>query len=255
VSVDALSALARSASSAGIFSDFDGCLSPIVADPDEATPVPGAEETLAALASRFRVVAVISGRSVADLSGRVHAHGVRLIGLHGLEEWIDGEVHVAPEAASARDAVSRAADALEGALPEDAVLERKGLALAVHFRRARDPEATEAVASPLVRSVAAREGLRVVPGRRILEVRPNTGGDKGDAIRRAVEAEGLTAALVGGDDVGDLPAFQAVASLETSVRVAVASAEAPDELIRRADLAVPSPEEYVALLQRLARDS
>jgi len=252
VSTDDLSRLAREASRAGIFSDFDGCLASIVADPDAATAVPGADEVLEALASRFRVVAVVSGRSAADLSGRVHAHGVRLIGLHGLEEWIDGEVHVTSEAAAARDAVARAADALDGALPEGALLERKGLALAVHFRRARDPEATEAAASLLVRQVAAREGLRVVPGRRILEVRPNTGGDKGDAVRRVVDDAKLTAALVGGDDLGDVPAFDAVAALPLSIRVAVASSEGPAELMARANFMVASPDEYVMLLRRLS---
>ena len=249
---DDLSRLAREASRAGIFSDFDGCLSPIVEDPDTAMPVAGADEVLEALAARFRVVAVVSGRSVADLARRVRAGRVRLIGLHGLEERVDGEVRTAPEAETMRALIGRTAEALDGALPQGAILERKGLALAVHFRRAHDPDATERAASPIVRRVADAHGLRVVPGRRILEVRPPAGGDKGDAIRRVIADEGLAAALVGGDDVGDVPAFDAVQSLEHSIRVAVGSDESPPELIARADRTVASPIEYVELLGRLA---
>ena len=250
----ALAALNDSAAEAGVFCDFDGCLAPIVPDPDEARPVRGATAVLTRLVRRFAVVAIVSGRSVADLSRRIRAPGVRLIGLHGMEEIYGRVVTVVPEAEAARDAVERAAERLERSLRgvRGALLERKGLALAVHFRRASDPVEAERLASPLVIEAAAEAGLAVVPGRRILEVRPMEGGDKGDAVRRVVEEHGLRAAMVGGDDVGDLPAFAALEGLEVAIRVAVASAESPAALTERADLVVGSPQEFVGLLRRLA---
>jgi trehalose 6-phosphate phosphatase len=240
---------------AGIFCDFDGCLAPIVPDPEAARAVRGATAVLGRLARRFKVVAVVSGRSAADLSRRVRVPGVRILGLHGMEEARDGVITVVPEAEAARDAVEAAVRSLGDALRgvRGAVLEHKGLALAVHFRRAADPEEAERTAAPLVRDAAARNGLVVVPGRRILEVRPAGGGDKGDAVRRVVAAESLAGALVAGDDVGDLPAFDAVDELDVRVRVAVASDEAPPELVERADLVLRSPAEFVSLLRRLAR--
>ncbi|MGH2785689.1 MAG: trehalose-phosphatase [Actinomycetota bacterium] len=239
---------------AGIFCDFDGCLSPIVPEPDAARPVRGASAILERLAKRYASVAVVSGRSVADLARRIHAPGVRLIGLHGMEEFHSGVVTVLPEAEAARGAVERAAEHLERSLRgvRGAMLERKGLALAVHFRRARDPVEAERIASPLVVEAAADAGLAVVPGRRILEVRPMEGGDKGDAVRRVIAEHGLEAALAGGDDVGDLPAFAALDGLPVGIRVAVASAESPAPLVERADVVVGSPKEFVALLRRLA---
>jgi len=253
----ALSALARAAGESGIFCDFDGCLAPIVSDPDDARPVDGAEAVLDQLASRFRIVAIVSGRSVADLAGRISARGVRLVGLHGMEQLRDGEVHVHAKAEAARAAIERAGASMEPILRDvpGAQLERKGLALAVHFRRAADPDAAEAIAGPLVRDAAAAEGLDVVPGRRILEVRPKAGGDKGDAVLRMIEEESLRGALVAGDDVGDLPAFDAIAGLEIAVRVAVSSPESPEELSTRADVVVGSPEAFLTLLERLARDA
>jgi trehalose 6-phosphate phosphatase len=249
-----LEALARAASEGGIFCDFDGCLAPIVPDPDAARPVRGAGAVLERLTGRFHLVAVVSGRTAADLSRRVRARGVRLIGLHGMEEMVAGRVHTSDEAEAFRAAVERAGDALERALAgtSGAVLERKGLALAVHFRRAPDPDAAERAASPIVRSAAMEAGLVVVPGRRVLEVRPQAAGDKGDVVRRLIARERLRAGLVAGDDTGDVPAFAALDALEIAVRVAVVSAESPPELAARADIVVSSPREVVSLLGRLA---
>jgi trehalose 6-phosphate phosphatase len=250
-----LPALAALASRAGIFCDFDGCLAPIVPDPETSRLVDGADHVLERLAERFRLVAIISGRQVNDLAQRVNARGVRLVGLHGMEEMRGDEVMVLREVEASQAAVERAAARLEGmlALAPGAVLERKGLALAVHFRRAPDPEEAERLAGPLVLEVAKTEGLDVVPGRRILEVRPAAGGTKGDAVRRLIAEENLRGALVGGDDVGDIPAFAALEGLDVAIRVAVASAEVPTELRAGADIALDSPKAFVAMLDELAR--
>lgn len=249
MSAEALERLARTAGSAGVFCDFDGCLSPIVPDPAEARAVPGAEAALAHLAEAFAVVAVISGRAAADLAARVRAPGVRLLGLHGLEEVTAEGVRVLAEADEARAAVERVAARIEGELSHGALLERKGLALAVHFRRAPDAEAAERALAPVVRDAAAAEGLAVERGRRILEVRPPT--DKGEAVRRIVAEAGLSGALVAGDDAGDLAAFRALDGSEVAVRVAVSSDEAPHALLEAADLIVDGPEAFVALLAEL----
>lgn len=251
----AMRSLAAWAGDAGIFLDFDGSLSPIVAHPDEARPVRGAPGLLSRLARRFAVVAVVSGRPVLDLALRLRAPGVRLVGVHGMEELDAGAVRVLPEAAAGAAAVDRAAAALEGELRglRGVSVERKGLALAVHFRRAHDPEEAARVLSPLVARVAAAGGLDVMPGRRVLEVRPRGTGDKGAAVRRIVAERGLRAALVAGDDVGDLPAYDAVGGLEVAVRIAVASAEGPPELVSRADLVVGSPAELLRVLRALDR--
>jgi trehalose 6-phosphate phosphatase len=250
----ALAGLIERPRETGIFCDFDGCLSPIVLDPDASRPVRGASTVMARLAARYASVAIVSGRSVADLARRIRAPGVRLVGLHGMEELRDGIVRVVPEAEAARASVERAADKLETSLRgvRGAILERKGLALAVHFRRAADPIEAERLATPLVIAVATDAGLEIVPGRAILEVRPAEGGHKGDAVRRIVDERKLRAALFGGDDVGDLPAFAALDGLQPGIRVAVASAESPSALVERADLVVSSPLEFVRLLRSLA---
>jgi trehalose 6-phosphate phosphatase len=159
-----------------------------------------------------------------------------------MEELQGGTVVVQPEAEAARSSIERAGEKLMRSLHgvRGALLERKGLALAVHFRRAADPDETERIAAPLVIEAANEAGLAVVPGRRILEVRPMEAGNKGD-----------TAALAAGDDVGDLPAFAAIEGLEVAVRVAIASPESPSTLVERADIVLDNPQDFVRLLRRL----
>jgi trehalose 6-phosphate phosphatase len=67
---DRLAPLRGDPATAGIFSDFDGTLSPIVADPELAEPLPGIAPLLEELARRYRVVAVVSGVRRARPVGR-----------------------------------------------------------------------------------------------------------------------------------------------------------------------------------------
>ena len=82
--------------------------------------------------------------------------------------------------------------------------------------------------------------------------------DKGTAIEALLGASDATAAIYAGDDRTDLDGFGAlerlVASgrLRTALRVGVASAEGPAEILERADLTVASPAELVPLLAALA---
>src|SRR5690606_13637583 len=79
-----LAPLTADPSRAGVLCDFDGSLAPIVEDPAAARPVDGAVDALAALAERYAVVAVISGRPVSFLR-TVLPESLRLVGLYGLE--------------------------------------------------------------------------------------------------------------------------------------------------------------------------
>ncbi len=248
---DRLAQLAGRAAQTGVFLDFDGTLSQIVPDPESARLVPGATGLLRALVERYPVVAVISGRAVRDLARRVRVRGIHLIGLHGMEELHEGIVHVAAGAEAAGHRIDAAATELRRALRSirGAALEHKGLALAVHTRRAADPDEADVVVAPIVHAVAADHDLVVVPGRRILELRPPSGGDKGRAVGDLITRFELQAGLVAGDDIGDLPAFAAMNGLELAVRIAVVSAEAPPDLIERADLIVKSPAALVEMLQ------
>jgi trehalose 6-phosphate phosphatase len=100
---------------------------------------------------------------------------------------------------------------------------------------------------------AARSGLVVRPAKASVELHPPLHADKGSVVEHA--SAGLEAVCFLGDDVGDLPAYDALDRLSTAgvhtVKVAVATSEAPVTLLERADVVVDGPAGALALLQTL----
>jgi trehalose 6-phosphate phosphatase len=248
--------LARRPERVAVCLDFDGTIAPIVEDPAAARPLPGVIELLGPLADRYAAVALVSGRPATYLASHAAAPGVRYLGMYGLEEIVDGRVKVDPLLEAARPAVEAARGDLAGdpaVTASGAHLEDKRYAVAVHTRRVADPGRWAGPVGEAAARVAAGHDLEVVPGRMVWELRPRVHRDKGDAARRVVAESGAAALVVAGDDRGDLPGFAVAASLGGGLRVAVASAEAPAELLAAADLVVDGPEGVRELLEQLLR--
>jgi trehalose 6-phosphate phosphatase len=258
-----LDAVLAAPGEAVIASDFDGTLSPIVADPAAARAYPGAAQALARLASLVGTVAIITGRPAADaveLGDLAHVPGLIVLGHYGAERWADGTVTAAP----AVDGIALARELLPGILAglrgaggqhcDGIRTEDKGSALAVHTRQAADPAGALELLRQPVADLARRAGLAVEPGRFVLELRPQ-GMDKGRALRSLVAERAAASVLFCGDDLGDLPAFAAARALRAegiaACTVASASPEVP-EVAEAADLVVDGPAGVVALLSALA---
>ncbi|WP_371624989.1 trehalose-phosphatase [Streptomyces sp. NBC_01116] len=246
--------------------DFDGTLADIVADPEQARAHPGTVAALAALAPKVAAVAVITGRPAgvavryggfAGVPGLEH---LVVLGHYGAERWdaVTGTVN----APAPHPGVAAARAELPGVLHEfdswhGTWIEEKGQAVAVHTRRAQDPQAAfETLRGPLG-ELAAKHGLIVEPGRLVLELRP-PGMDKGVALSMFVAELDAESVIYAGDDLGDLAAFAAVEKLRTEgpdgvpgLLVCSGSTEVP-ELAERADLSVPGPAAVVAFLAALA---
>ncbi|MEW2292146.1 trehalose-phosphatase [Streptomyces sp. NPDC006743] len=260
---DGLAALLARPERAVIALDFDGTLAPIVPDPDQARAHPGAVPALAALAPKVAAVVVVTGRPAgvavrhggfAGVPGLDH---LVVLGHYGAERWDAATGTVTAPAPHPGVAAVRAE--LPGFLDrigawQGTWIEEKGRSLAVHTRRAEDPQAAfDALREPLA-GLAARHGLIVEPGRMVLELRP-PGMDKGVALLDLVRGLGAGCVLYAGDDLGDLPAFTALDKLRSDglpgVLVCSGSTEVT-ELSERADLVVPGPAGVVELLGALA---
>jgi len=243
---------ARPADSA-IFLDFDGTLAPIVDDPDAARPLPGVPDLLVELGARFGVVAVVSGRPAAFLGEHLgHPPGVRLVGLYGLEEVgrSSGPTVSAAALEEWRPTMEALARRAEAEAPPGISVEPKTLAFTLHYRRA--PESVGWVRG--FAEEARRElDLLVQPGRLALELRAGIEVDKGAVVHAL--ALGRVAACCFGDDLGDLPAFAALAALGEAglavARVAVVDEESPHEVAAAADLIVSGPLGALTLLREV----
>jgi trehalose 6-phosphate phosphatase len=251
---DLLVPLAQAPERSALCLDFDGTLSAIVDDPRAARPLPGVPELLARLARRLGVVAVISGRPVSFLQSALGPPaGVRLVGLYGLEQIDpDGTRDVAPDAAPWEAVITEVVDLARAEAAPGVYVEPKGLTVTLHWRNA--PGEAEWVAGFAARQAEER-GLQVHRGRRELELRPPLAVDKGTVVRDLTVGYDAVAAF--GDDIGDLPAFAALAELASAgvavARVAVVDHESPAVVAEQADLTVDGPAGALALLELLAR--
>jgi trehalose 6-phosphate phosphatase len=246
---ESLERIRAAAPHAGILTDFDGTLAPIVDQPEDARPLDGVAELLAQLADRYALVAVLSGRPVTFLQEWLPST-VLLSGLYGLEVVRDGVRHDHPSGGMWREVVDDVATVARAIGPADMRVESKGLSLTLHYRG--HPELGAEVRE-LAERQAARSGLSVRTARMSYELHPPIDADKGTALHDL--AGGLDAVCFLGDDRGDLPAFAELERLAadgvTTARIAVRSDEAPDELLDAADLVVDGPEGALELLRWL----
>jgi trehalose 6-phosphate phosphatase len=247
--------------SAAVLCDVDGTLAPIVGDPDQAAVPAETREALRELARRYALVGCVSGRRAVEARRLVGVDELTYAGNHGLELLAPGAEEASVDPAveqggrAARDFVLELdAVALSGA---GLRLEDKGPIQALHWRGAADQQAAERRALEIA-SEARRAGLEPRWGRKVLEIRPTSGIDKGTAVERLISQRRIERALFAGDDRTDLDAFRALrslveaGSLRGAICIGIGSPEAPPELFEQADAVVAGPEEFVGVLKALA---
>ncbi len=259
--VDALR-LARAAiaaTPAGLLSDFDGTLSPIVADPATARMAQRGEAALHALAGRLAVTGIVTGRGAHDARVVSGMPELLVVGNHGLE-WLEPgarDAIPAPGLEWISDALDRLMAAARDALGDPRVtLDHKGLSGTIHYRMAADPEAArETLLAAL--AAAPHPGIDVREGRMSIELRPAGVGDKGTAVRELVARHALRGLIVLGDDVTDLDMFRAAAELRASQGLTAAilavggHGEVPPEVMAAADATLADPNAVVWMLETL----
>jgi len=195
---------------ASLFLDFDGTLVDFVIDPTAAAADQRLRGLLRDLSARLDGrLAILSGRSLADLTARLDLGEIAMAGSHGLERRsADGTVTSAPippELAIATRAARNFAAA------HDLLLECKPAGVALHFR---DSQHAEAAVDAFARTVAADTGLELQLGKCVRELKV-PGADKGDAVL-AFMAEPpfmVGSPVVMGDDLTDEHAFIAALAL------------------------------------------
>jgi trehalose 6-phosphate phosphatase len=254
----ALAAIVDEPARAMISLDFDGTLAPIVAEPSAARAHRDVVPALRRLAPVVGTLAIITGRpapGAVKLGGFAGIHGLIVIGHHGWERWEDGHLTSPPPPPGVALARAKLPGVLAAAgAPEGTWVEDKSHALVVHTRRTADPQdALKLLAAPLAQ-LAAEAELDCKPGRMLFELRPR-GVDKGTAVATLVAERDPAAVLFAGDDLGDIPAFEAVHAARAAGREGVAVCSSSGEvtaLADHADLVLNGPEEVAALLASLA---
>jgi trehalose 6-phosphate phosphatase len=195
-----------------LFIDFDGTLVDLVDDPGKIRVDGALRHLLAELnAAAPGRVALVSGRSIAQLDGFLGPLGARLTlaGSHGVELRRPGGRLTAPGRPSSLDAVERAMATFAAAKPGLHV-ELKGHGAALHYRAAPQHEAA---VYAFCRDLAGATGLMLQTGKMMVELRGP--GDKGDAVRALMRDPPMAGArpMFVGDDLTDEGGFSAARAL------------------------------------------
>lgn len=190
-----------------LFLDLDGTLAAIAARPDGVVPEPCRTAVLRRLVERFdQRVALISGRTVAEVAAITENVVPAIAGVHGLQRrdarGVETQAAPDPGLIQARLVFEGLARAQPGLLVED-----KGVSVALHYR-AR-PAACEAVREAARRLEAATD-LIFQEGDMVAEMR-TPGDDKGAAVARFLAERPFSGArpIFVGDDLTDEDGFQA----------------------------------------------
>ncbi|HSD39946.1 MAG TPA: trehalose-phosphatase [Rhodocyclaceae bacterium] len=193
------------------FLDMDGTLIEIAESPAAVSVDAALLNLIRCLHLNCRgAVALISGRSLADLEQHMGGSLIPMAGQHGLERRdASGHLHVFRSSSSAKYEIQGRLEPLLERHP-NVILEDKGFSMALHYRRALPLAGyLHRVMRRLLSELG--EGLHLQKGKRVIELRPE-GFDKGKAVDAYLSESpflGRRPVFIG-DDLTDETAFSAV---------------------------------------------
>ncbi len=194
-----------------LFLDMDGVLAPLAETPDAVGPRPERTAALKAVARRLaHRVAIISGRTIAEIDRIAEASTASASGVHGLERrCADGSLHRMDPAPAVREAVA-AFEAFARTRP-GIIVEDKTVSAGLHYRGAPD-HAGAALA--LARQLADETGLAMQAGNLVVELK-TPGTSKGTALQAFMQEPPFAGAVpvMLGDDLTDEDGFRAAEAL------------------------------------------
>jgi trehalose 6-phosphate phosphatase len=202
--------LSASSGPVALFADFDGTLVEIAPRPDAIEVPEVLVERLRAVEKRLDgALAIISGRTIADIDSYLAAPNFTISGSHGAEQRHAGKLKPSPPEFSHAAAIID--KALRASFRDDhrILVERKPSGVAVHYRAA--PERGGDVRVAMQHALAGAEGFHAIEGKKVIEARPE-GADKGAAIAKLMQQSPFKdrTPMFIGDDITDEDGFRTV---------------------------------------------
>lgn len=261
-----------------VLSDFDGTLAEGSRDPAATRIVPLARVALRRLAgialdrADRLAVAVLTGRTVADVAARVRVGGILYLGDHGLQtgrfprygraERLSVTLQPGHEAAlePAEQLATRVPEIL--GRPSWLFVERKGPSVAFHVRQADDRVAARAAVEAAIETIdreLPEHDLAHYRGRLVVDLRPRAAGGKGETMERLLAEVRPSAVICFGDDSSDADAFRVLQAARgsgqiDSLAVAVTGPHGmPVDVREAADLVLDTPFDAARMLSSIAR--
>jgi len=212
-----------------LFLDYDGTLTPIASGPSKAKLGGLVRQLLRELKTARGVkVAIVSGRSLANLKQYVRIPGLIYAGNHGFEVQGHGISYVHPAALALEHSFRRMTRQLKKALVSfrGILIEHKTFSISVHYRHVRLPDRIQAAKKILLEKLKSLRHTPVVlaDGKKVWEIRPTAEWHKGETVSWLLRRVGLMEKkdyfpVYVGDDVTDEDAFRAIRKKGVGIKV------------------------------------
>ncbi len=197
-----------------LFLDFDGTLSPIVAEPEKARPLEGIKE-IVQRCSEFFPVCIITGRDTEVIKKLLPLTDIYYAACHGFEITGPKEYHYElPEALALIPVFDKAQHLLTLRLSamEGLIIERKKFGLAFHYRKIGSDSVIAELKKEIQEYCLNHQELRFQLGEKVIEIQPHLNWDKGKALLKLYQVLNLkmkdTPPLYLGDGNTDEDAFR-----------------------------------------------
>ncbi len=204
-----------------LFFDYDGTLTPIVDTPQASV----LDESIRAILNRLKSyysIAIISGRTLADIMDKINIKDIIYAGNHGAEIW-DGRNTVIGSSESIdtgllhefKEKISIAMKGIAGVMVED-----KTMTISIHYRNVRQENINKMVEKFWNVADGYKDKLRIVTGKKVFEVRPLNAWNKGNAVLWILKNFGAGKMPVYiGDDATDEDAFKVTNQTGISISI------------------------------------
>jgi len=242
-----------------LFLDYDGTLAPIVRIPQKAKISKKCRGLLKKLSQRKKIrLAVISGRSLKDIRGRVGIKNIIYSGNHGLEVIGPGFNFANAVSQDYKKTIKEIKRVLNSRLADlkGAIVEDKGLTLSIHYRMVAKDKlfGLKATLRRTIGAALINKKIKIRSGKKVFEIRPPIKSDKGRIVNWLLKKYNSSGKQKGaipiyiGDDQTDEDAFKALKKRGLTIFVGKPKKSSAQYYLKSTD-------EVVKFLNILARDN
>ncbi|HKY71345.1 MAG TPA: trehalose-phosphatase [Nitrospira sp.] len=196
--------------------DFDGTLAPISSDRHAVTVSAGMLHWLGELGKHVPC-AIVSGRALADVAGRINGYVPYVLGNHGIEGPLTARSRLLEAERTCVDWRNQLLGSLDSLNLPGVEIEDKRYSLTVHLRRAANPATAGARALIALKQLTPAPEL--IEGKYSINVLPPGQGGKGQAAFALMHHLGRTGLFYIGDEETDETVFSLPNAVTMGVRV------------------------------------
>jgi trehalose 6-phosphate phosphatase len=183
------------------------------------------------------------------------------IGNHGLEQFKNGKISIDPEVKEYIPLIKKLAKSIQKKLGDyDCILfQDKELSFTVHYRLCDNGEDIRKKALDVISSIKESKHLKIAEGRKVIEIRPPIGHDKGTILQKFIDDNNIKRIIYLGDDITDYDAFKKLNSLRNegnveAFSIVVNSKETPEYVKEMANFYVNGVDEVHNFFKWLCKE-